>query len=422
MTVPSLAQTIAENRAGKVVAMPSVCSAHRDVLRAAMLMPEYQNRTLLIEATSNQVNQFGGYTGMTPSDFVSYVHEIASETGFDPDHIIFGGDHLGPQAWKDEPAEAAMEKAKAMVAAYVKAGFTKVHLDCSEGCAGEPAHLDDATVADRAAILAEICETSAPDANLLSYIVGTEVPVPGGARTDHQGVEPTKPAAAIATMNAHLERFSPEAAGRICGLVVQPGVEFGAEEIDHLPEGDETGLRGVLDSFDGLTLEAHSTDYQKAIAYGRLAEMGFAIHKVGPALTFAYRQAIYALDHIRATLTGEATKVVSAMEAEMLASPQFWQGHYEGSEAALRRLRHFSYSDRIRYYWPLPKPQKVVAELMQSECLVDISEPVLKQFFETVTINRARSLSLEIPFPERLVMSTIQTALLPYVLTEDAAA
>lgn len=422
MTLLSLAQTIAENRAGKVVAMPSVCSAHRDVLRAAMLMPEYQNRTLLIEATSNQVNQFGGYTGMTPSDFVSYVHEIASETGFNSDHIIFGGDHLGPQAWKDEPAEAAMEKAKAMVAAYVQAGFTKIHLDCSEGCAGEPAHLDDATVADRAAILAEICETSAPDAELLGYIVGTEVPVPGGARTDHKGVEPTAPAAAIATMNAHLERFSTESAGRICGLVVQPGVEFGAEEIDHLPLVDETGLRGVLANFDGLTLEAHSTDYQEIGAYGRLAEMGFAIHKVGPALTFAYRQAIYALDHIRATITGEPTKVISVMEEEMLANPKFWQGHYEGSDEALRLLRHFSFSDRIRYYWPQPKPQQVVTELMQSENLLAVSDPVLSQFFCSDTINRARSLSFETPLPERLVMATIQTALSPYILCEDAAA
>ena len=148
----ALRQTIAANRAGETVALPSVCSAHRDVLRAAMLLTEGQGQPLLIEATSNQVNQDGGYTGMKPADFVAYIHAIADETGFPKDQIILGGDHLGPQAWKDQPAEKAMEKAKVLVASYVAAGFTKIHLDCSEGCLGEPAHLDDSTVASRAAV------------------------------------------------------------------------------------------------------------------------------------------------------------------------------------------------------------------------------------------------------------------------------
>lgn len=418
----ALRQTIAANRAGETVALPSVCSAHRDVLRAAMLLTEGQGQPLLIEATSNQVNQDGGYTGMKPADFVAYIHAIADETGFPKDQIILGGDHLGPQAWKDQPAEKAMEKAKVLVASYVAAGFTKIHLDCSEGCLGEPAHLDDSTVASRAAVLAEICETAATDPTKLSYIVGTEVPVPGGARTDHEGVVATRPAAAAITMQAHLAAFSTQASSRIVGLVVQPGVEFGAIEIDHLPLTDTAGLDTILADFDDLTFEAHSTDYQEHAAYARLADMGFAIHKVGPALTFAYRQAIYGLDHLRSEMFNQPITVAAVMEAEMLAHPNYWQGHYAGGDAELRLLRHYSYSDRIRYYWPREAPQNAVHQLIYDLADLVVPTPLLLQYFSIDVIVRADALSQSLPQPDRLILATIQAALAPYHLGVKGAA
>jgi len=54
-----------------------------------------------------------------------------------------------------------MNKAEAMIVAYARAGFTKLHLDTSMGCAGEPFALDDATTAARAARLAAAAETQA---------------------------------------------------------------------------------------------------------------------------------------------------------------------------------------------------------------------------------------------------------------------
>jgi tagatose-1,6-bisphosphate aldolase non-catalytic subunit AgaZ/GatZ len=36
------------------------------------------NTEVLIEATCNQVNQDGGYTGMTPADFRRFVEDIAA--------------------------------------------------------------------------------------------------------------------------------------------------------------------------------------------------------------------------------------------------------------------------------------------------------------------------------------------------------
>src|SRR5690242_21000002 len=108
---------------------------------------------LLIEATSNQVNHLGGYTGMTPVDFRQMVEEIARATGFDTDRLILGGDHLGPNPWQRQSVAEAMREAVRMVVAYAEAGFTKIHLDASMACGDERAPLTDQTIATRAAKL-----------------------------------------------------------------------------------------------------------------------------------------------------------------------------------------------------------------------------------------------------------------------------
>ena len=221
--VEILRDVIRRNRAGSQAAIPSVCSAHPDVLRAALTLAEELDRHIVIEATSNQVNQDGGYTSMTPIDFVRFVEGLADETGTDRERIILGGDHLGPQAWRHMDAEAAMIKAERMVRDYVTAGFGKIHLDCSEGCAGEAAQLDDEVTALRSARLAQICCAENPD---LLFVVGTEVPPPGGARiNEEEEIASTEPQAARATLMAHEAAFG-ELADKIGGLVVQPGAEF----------------------------------------------------------------------------------------------------------------------------------------------------------------------------------------------------
>ena len=85
--------------------IPSICSAHPMVLEASMRATLPTQLPLLIEATCNQVNQDGGYTGMTPKDFRSFVEQIAAENGFPTERIILAGDHLGPNPWKSLPAE-----------------------------------------------------------------------------------------------------------------------------------------------------------------------------------------------------------------------------------------------------------------------------------------------------------------------------
>ncbi|WP_410959035.1 class II D-tagatose-bisphosphate aldolase non-catalytic subunit, partial [Salmonella sp. 5800] len=84
---------------------------------------------------------------------------------------ILGGDHLGPNAWRSFPAEEAMQRAEALIDAYVCAGFTKIHLDTSMACGGDPERLSDSVVAQRAARLCAVAEAAAVRAGLKTHPV-----------------------------------------------------------------------------------------------------------------------------------------------------------------------------------------------------------------------------------------------------------
>jgi len=288
-----LREYIRRNRLGEPVSIPSVCSAHPDVIAASVLLAKEHGVPLLIEATSNQVNQFGGYTGMRAADFIAFVHKICDAEDVERDQIVFGGDHLGPQVWRDQTAGPAMAHAGELMKSFVEAGFTKLHLDCSEGCRGESAQVSNDVSAERSAQLAKICEAHGQDPDALSYVVGTEVPKPGGARADEAegSPVPTTPPSALATLEAHRNSFEKlalhDAWDRVVGLVVQPGLEFAPDHIHHFDMSTPDLLSGVLAGRPQIAFEAHSTDYQLPAVFPELARRNFAILKVGPALTFA---------------------------------------------------------------------------------------------------------------------------------------
>jgi D-tagatose-bisphosphate aldolase class II non-catalytic subunit len=350
----------------------SVCSAHPVVLRAALRHGAQTGALVLIEATSNQVNHQGGYTGMTPAAFAALVARIADQEHCPAEQVLLGGDHLGPNPWRHLQAEEAMIEAEAMMAAYVEAGFRKIHLDASMGCAGEPPALDDGTTATRAARLAATAERVAHDLGGQKplYIIGTEVPPPGGADHVLDGITPTLPGAADDTIAVHRKVFSDAGLSavleRVIGLVVQPGVEFGNHNVIFYDRALATGLIGVLNEEPNLVFEAHSTDYQGPQHLAELVQDGFAFLKVGPELTFALREALYSLDLIASDLLPEYgdRPLFHSMEAVMQADPENWNRHYSGSDTRL--LRHYSLSDRIRYYWTNPAAQDAVDRLMNA--------------------------------------------------------
>ena len=416
-----LEDTIAAHKAGQALGVPSLCTAHPLVLQAGVAQALETGTGLLVEATSNQVDQFGGYTGMMPADFRDLVYSIADRQGLPRTSVVLGGDHLGPNTWRHLGPDAAMERAADLVRAYVAAGFTKIHLDCSMSCAGDPSPLNDDIVAERAARLAAVAEDTAVRERGVSdllYVVGTEVPVPGGAHETIDALAPTSASAARATIACHRKVFGDAGLGtaweRVIGLVVQPGVEFDHAAVVDYDRDRTEELRGVLDDYPHLVFEAHSTDYQSIERLTELVGDHWAVLKVGPGLTFALREALFALAAIEDELVAadERSNLLAVLERTMLAEPRWWQGYYDGDAQAQRLARRYSYSDRMRYYWPDRQVQQAQSRLLANLSAVEIPLPMLSQYLPD-QYSRVRRGELA-PEPTALVIDHVRDVLRTY--------
>ena len=410
---------IARHKAGEHIGICSVCSAHPLVIEAALRFDLSTERDVLIEATSNQVNQSGGYTGMQPHQFRDFVLQIADRIGFPSRRLILGGDHLGPNCWQHESADVAMEKAVALIKAYVAAGFTKIHLDASMSCADDPHPLSPQTVADRAARLCEAAEqtATAEQKARLSYVIGTEVPVPGGEASTIGSVHITRAQDAALTLETHRDAFYrrglEDAFARVIAIVVQPGVEFDHTQIVHYQPQAAQALSAWINPTP-LVYEAHSTDYQSRQAYRALVADHFAILKVGPALTFALREAIFGLAHMEEALIPpeRRSRVLEVIDEVMLNEPGYWKKYYRPTWSQAMVDIHFSLSDRIRYYWPHPRISQSVEKLIANLEEVTLPPGLISQFlpgqFESVNTGALAAT------PHNLIIDKIQDVLRAY--------
>ena len=401
-----LDEVVAAQKRGEAKGITSVCSAHPDVIRQTLKMFEHP----LIEATCNQVNQFGGYTGMTPKDFVLFVKGIAEEINFPFEKIILGGDHLGPNVWQNEPAESAMQKSEVMVRDYVQAGFTKFHLDCSMKLADDPKGiLDVGVVAQRAARLAKVAEKSLSSPHGrgdggdsgLRFIIGTEVPVPGGAAEHEQGVSVTKVEDVKQTIEVTHEAFLREGLAsvweRVMGVVVQPGVEFGDDFILPYQPEKAMDLSKFIES-QPMIYEAHSTDYQTREALTILVRDHFAILKVGPALTFAFREAVFALAMMEDELFAKdlRSNIVQTLDDVMLKYPEHWEKYYCGTDGEQAFKRKFSLSDRARYYWAQREVQGAFEQLMKNLGSKPLPFGLLRQFTGETDLTASQVIKMKV--------------------------
>lgn len=393
-----------------------MCTAHPFAIRAAMRQALSNSSPLLVEATSNQVNQFGGYTGMLPADFRRLVEELAANENFPVDRLILGGDHLGPNPWRHEAADRAMTYAEALISEYAKAGFKKLHLDASMSCAGDPADLPAEVVAARSARLCAAAEKASVCEPV--YVIGTEVPPPGGAKETMESMHVTSAGDAEETLQLHRNAFKDmgleRALDRVIAIVVQPGVEFNHDSVYEYRPADSRELQNWLEPHSPLVFEAHSTDYQRPRAYRELVDDGFAILKVGPAVTFAMREALFALAEIERQIVDRSrqSQLMETVERAMVSSPANWKGHYHGGAEEQRLLRMFSYSDRIRYYWNEPEVRAAVDRLLMNLRMVAIPETLLSAYMP-LQYHALRE-GLVNREPLELVLHATQQSLRPY--------
>lgn len=415
------------NKKGRDTGIYSVCSAHKTVLKASMMQAKEDNSIVLIESTSNQVNQDGGYTGMRPQDFVDYVSALAQEMEFDSNMILLGGDHLGPNTWQHLPSEDAMARANILVREYVKAGYQKIHLDASMFLADDTGDrtkpLTDEIVASRAA---ELCSSAEQAWEQFRkgwpkpvYIIGTEVPIPGGAR---QAGNPqiTLPEDAAKTItvakNAFYDLQLQSAWKRVCGVVVQPGVEFSDDQIFDYNHNAAINLSSEINNYENLIYETHSTDYQTRQALAQMVPDHFCILKVGPWLTFAYREALFGLVEIEKELyedkPGWQSFLRERLEKVMVDNPKYWENHYTGTGREKKFKRKFSYLDRSRYFWPDESLGEVKEKLYSNLKKTGIPQALISQYMpnQYVQVRQGR-INCD---PEELVLSKIRDVLRIY--------
>lgn len=391
MSVETLDKIVVDQKRGQSRGITSICSSHPFALKAAMQRAARAGRSVLVESTCNQVNQFGGYTGMTPAAFVGYLNRVAQETGLPQENLLLGGDHLGPSVWQDEPAASAMQKAADLVRDYLRQGYIKIHLDASMKLGDDdPSHpLDLELSARRTAFLAKAAEQAAAErglGNAPRYIIGTEVPIPGGAQVHEDSLQVTSADDVRRTIEVTRAAFQheglEEAWQRVQAVVVQPGVEFGDDfVIDYQPAAAASLVR-FIETQQGLVFEAHSTDYQTPQSLAHLVQDHFAILKVGPALTFAFREAAYALAWMEAELVPapERSDLIAVLDEAMLRDPRHWVKHYHGTQVEQAFARRYSLSDRARYYWPDARVQAAFDRLLHNLSRGPLPLTLLSQF------------------------------------------
>lgn len=426
MKTHPLVQMMQRRKEGTPCGIPSYCSANKFVLEAALRRAKETGDPVLIEATANQVNQFGGYTGMKPKDFYGLVRQMAADAGLPEEQLILGGDHLGPLTWQHLPEAEAMELAKALVYEYARAGFTKIHLDTSMKLHHDPeGPLSVHTVARRGAVLyreamrgySDLLEEN-PQAVRPVFVIGSEVPIPGGAQEAEDSLSVTSPEDFRKTVLTYQQVFAgegiTEGLQNVIAVVVQPGVEFGDDQVFLYDHNAAKELCAALSDFPGLCFEGHSTDYQSPDCLRQMVRDGIAILKVGPALTYGLREALFSLSLMEKELVPEDRQAhfIETLEQAMLQAPENWKKHYHGDEKQLALARKYSFSDRARYYMDQPQVISAIDRLFENLRLAPIPMNMLHQYMP-VSYSKVRDGKLSLD-PKELALDGIVGFMLDY--------
>jgi D-tagatose-1,6-bisphosphate aldolase subunit GatZ/KbaZ len=263
-----------------------------------------------------------------------------------------------------------------------------------------------------------------PEASPPVYVIGSEVPTPGGAADDAgeaDTLEPTSLEAFLASYGAFVGAFGEagldEAFSRIVAFVVQPGVEFNGETIFNYNREAASALCASLREVGRrLMFEGHSADYQLPESLGRMAEDGIGILKVGPGLTFALREGLFALEHIERELLGansaELSGFADTLEDVMKRDDSHWKNHYRGDAESLRLQRRYSFFDRARYYLPTPEIERSVKALVRNLEKTGVGLPLLSQYLPR-SYAKVRRGQLDAS-PKALLKDCVRNALADY--------
>jgi D-tagatose-1,6-bisphosphate aldolase subunit GatZ/KbaZ len=388
-----LQSLVKDHNQGESKGVFAVCSSHPMVLESSLEYAVKTKRPVLIESTCNQVNQYGGYTGWKPLEFVEQILNMQDTFQGTKPQMLLGGDHLGPYPWRSLAEDEALRKAYQLVVDYVEAGYGKIHLDASMHLGSDdpakPLTIDRA--AERTAYLCQAAEQSIKaGAAKPVYVIGSEVPAPGGEQEGQAGVAVTTAERLQETITQTKEAFNAlgleKAWERVIAVVVQPGVEFYDQDIETYNPAQAQHLSELIENYSNLAYEAHSTDFQPQASLENLVRDHFVILKVGPELTFTYREGIFALEQIELALAplhpGWALSHISKiLDHVMELNPENWQDYYPGSTEKQAFSRKYSFLDRIRYYWNYEEVRQAKTRLFANLNSCSLPLSLIRQYF-----------------------------------------
>jgi D-tagatose-bisphosphate aldolase class II non-catalytic subunit len=273
-------------------------------------------------------------------------------------------------------------------------------------------------MAERAAELCAVAEVAASQP--LSYVIGTEVPIPGGETEALDGLAVTRPEAVLCTHALHESAFNKlglaDAFARVTALVVQPGVDFGNSQIISFNPSNATRLILTASAFTSAAFEAHSTDYQSLESLAGLVSGHFAILKVGPELTFAYREALFAMAAIEQQLSfATRSNLVKVIGEVMNADDRHWRGYIaSGEQQQAQKL--FGFSDRVRYYWPNARIAGAVEHLQSNIDQLEVPAGLILQYAGAEAFDRSGA-----SFSRRIIDGKIGAVVRKYLVACGAA-
>lgn len=327
--------------------LPSFCTANFLVLKTLLIFCKKNKLPALIESTSNQVNQFGGYSKNQPKDFIKKMHGFIKSFKINKKSIYFGGDHLGPLPWKNNKSSIALKNSIKLIDLYLKANYQKIHIDTSIQCKDDKFITDKIIFARTEYILKNL--TNKKKLNKIFFVFGTEVPFAGG--NDKKKFKITKNNKIITDYQNFSKLLNSEKlSSKDFALVIEPGMKFKNNSITK-PNFKSFEVNRKFSKKNKFYYEAHSTDYQDPETLKKLVNNNFKILKVGPELTYNLIKSFLFMQEIEKFFLRRKSNFQKIIIKKMLFNNFYWKDFFKrGSKKKLEKNLLNSFYDRARYY------------------------------------------------------------------------
>ena len=328
-------------------ALPSFCTSNLLVLERLLIFCKKNKLPALIETTSNQVNQDGGYSKNQPKSFVKKINKLAKRLKVSKKSIYYGADHLGPLPWKKNKTKLALRKSIKLFNLCVKAKYNKIHIDASIRC-NEDKLLTKKDIFNRTEYILKNLQNK-KNFKKIFFVFGTEVPLAGG--NDKNKTNTTEIDEIIQDYN-NFSKLHKSAKIQVknFALVIEPGMNFKHKSVVK-PNLQNFHIKKKFSKKNNFCFEAHSTDYQKFKTLKNLVKNNFKILKVGPELTYNLIKSLLFMQDIEKKKSGKNSDFKNIVLKKMFANNIYFKDYFKIiGKKKLKKNIFNSYYDRARYY------------------------------------------------------------------------